>query len=323
MSDIRPLPIDLRNHLTELTGNELKVWLAYYLHTNFELTSYPSNQTIAAETGVSHDTVKSCKASLRLKGWLDYTGDFKQPRRAGGEFGIPVMEVSLPWREDWATVVTDLCMTYDAITVVEKTTHGTVVENFHPEGSSSCSGFGSGSGSSSLSPSSTRTLSDSNKGSRPKSVRKSKEKIKDKSKPENLEPEPKPRPAPSMPKPKGHAQDGTPYPPQFDDWSNLNRLQWLEAHGRHQGSMAETVWEKTDETEVMQAKPTPTATPIAHSPRSAPPPILVVSPCAYCGGPAPCEDELCDAYEPSARLNPASPRVPNRNVSMDNDGFDV
>jgi hypothetical protein len=109
--------------------------------------------------------VKTCKASLRAKGWLAYTGDYKQPRRPGGMFDVPVMEVRLPWRPDWSTVVTDLSMACATIAVVEKIPLGTVVENFHPEGSSSCSD--SGSGSSSLSSSRSHTMSDSNKVSRP------------------------------------------------------------------------------------------------------------------------------------------------------------
>jgi hypothetical protein len=203
----------MREHLAELSGNELKVWMAYYLRTgDFDLTSHPGNKTIGDETGICNDTVKTCKASLRANGWLRYTGDSKQPRRPGGTYDVPVMEVRLPWRDDWAAVVTDVSLAYEAATVVEKTAHGTVVENFHPEGS--CSG--SGSSSLSPSPSAACTLSDSSKGTRPKGVHTSKEKIEAKSKPENLEP--KPKPAPSMPKPKGHGRDDTPYPGDFDDW---------------------------------------------------------------------------------------------------------
>ena len=126
MSSIKPLPTDLRDHLAELSGNEFKVWMAYYLRTgNFDLTSHPGNETIEEDTGICNDTVKTCKASLRAKGWLTYTGDYKQPRRPGGRFAVPVMEVKVPWRPDWSAVVTDVSMAYDAITVVEKITHGT------------------------------------------------------------------------------------------------------------------------------------------------------------------------------------------------------
>ena len=71
MSSIKPLPIDLRDHLSELSGNEFKVWMAYYLRTgDYDLTSHPGNQTIEQETGICNDTVKTCKASLRAKRWL-------------------------------------------------------------------------------------------------------------------------------------------------------------------------------------------------------------------------------------------------------------
>jgi len=328
MSSIKPLPTDLRDHLAELSGNEFKVWMAYYLRTgNFDLTSHPGNETIEEDTGICNDTVKTCKASLRAKGWLTYTGDYKQPRRPGGRFAVPVMEVKVPWRPDWSAVVTDVSMAYDAITVVEKITHGTVVENFHPEGS--CSGSDSCSGSPSLSSSGTTTLSDSNKGAPPNGVRESKEKIKSKSKPENLEPQPKPKFAPSMPKPKGHGQDGTPYPEEFDDWSNLKRLNWLEAHSCHHASMAETISQKTDETAVVQAKPTP----VAPSPRSASPPRIwpsvpsapATKKCEGCGGTAPCRDESCYCYEPS-EVDPPTvlvPRTPDDRDSSENQDFDV
>src|SRR5579872_3809611 len=114
MSDIKPLPIDLRDHLGELTGNEFKVWMYYYLLTgNFDPTSHPSNQTIEAHTGISKDTVKTCKARLRVKGWLAYTGDYKQPRLPKGRFDVPVMEVRLPWKHDWSAVVADASLAYD------------------------------------------------------------------------------------------------------------------------------------------------------------------------------------------------------------------
>ena len=301
MSDIRPIPIDLRNHLGEITGNELKVWLAYFLHSDYELTSYPSNRAIEAETGVSLDTVKTCKASLRLKGWLRYTGDSKQPRRAGGEFKVPVMEASLPWRDEWAKVVVDVCMTYDAITVAEKTTHGgteveklhhrTVVGNFHPEGS--CSGSGSGSSSFSPSTTSATTLSDSNKLSPPRGVRESRERIEGKSKPANLKPQP--TATPSKPKSKGHAQDGTTYPEGFNDWSNLKRLHWLQIHGWKPGSMAEAS-QRTRRVLVADGKAKSIARHVAPAPHSASPP-KVATKCGGCGGPEPCRDEWCYTYQ--------------------------
>ena len=295
MSSIRPLPIDLRDHLAELTGNELKVWMAYYLHTgDSDLTSHPGNETIEEDTGICNDTVKTCKASLRAKGWLAYTGDYKQPRRPGGKFAVPVMEARLPWRPDWSTVVTDVSMVYEAITVVEKTTPGTVVENFHPEGSSSCSG--SGSSSSSLSSSCAVTPSDSSKSESPKGVPQQNEKIEAKSKPENLEPEPTPiglrgQKANGQAKKVRYAPDGTPWPNDFDSWENEERLSWLGAHGWKQDRGVDAASQETVQVIDKYRKPKATATPLLHPPSSAAPPDGY---CRRCGEP----DDFCYCQRP-------------------------
>jgi hypothetical protein len=289
MSSIKPLPTDLRDHLAELTGNELKVWMSYYLRTgNYDLISHPGNGTIERDTGICNDTVKTCKASLRAKGWLTYTGDYKQPRRPGGMFAVPVMEVRLPWRPDWSAVVTDVSLAYDAMTVVEKTTHGTVVENFHPEGSSSCSN----SGSSSLSSSCAATPSDSNKTESPKGVPQHNEKIEAKCKPANLEPKPTPggfhgQKTNGQAKKVRYAPDGTPWPKYFNSWTNGERLEWLEAHGWEQGRMVEAPSQKTVETTAGDRKPTATPTPLLNPPSSAPPPNGY---CPQCREP----DDFCD-----------------------------
>jgi hypothetical protein len=200
------------------------------------------------------------------------------------------MEVRLPWRDDWAAVVTDVSLAYEAVTVVEKTAHGTVVENFHPEGS--CSGSGSGSSSLSPSPSAACTLSDSSKGTRPKGVHTSKEKIEAKSKPENLEPKPQPttKPTPVMAMAKGKANnvrcapDGTPWPEEFNSWLNGERLEWLKAHGYNfrgykQGRMVETASQKTYKLVQKDGKPSP---PMPNPHRSAAPPDDFADEATFC-----------------------------------------
>ncbi|HWY59898.1 MAG TPA: hypothetical protein VNZ03_35880 [Terriglobales bacterium] len=315
MSDIKPLPIDLRDHLGELTGNEFKVWMYYYLLTgNFDPTSHPSNQTIEAHTGISKDTVKTCKARLRVKGWLAYTGDYKQPRLPKGRFDVPVMEVRLPWKHDWSAVVADASLAYDAITVVEKTTHGTVVENFHPEGSCSGSGYGSSSGS--LSFSDTEASSDNINCKRRRNVSESKERIQAKSKPVNLEPTAKPKPTPADAKVRV-AADSTPWPQDFDDWPNLKRLHWLEVHGKKQTSVAEAAWQRTDAPVVGHDEPTATATPLPRDPCFAAPQRRWTK-CPGCGGALrvtkPCRDESCRCYEPPRPATPVAPQ-PQSSVS--------
>jgi hypothetical protein len=108
----KALPVTMRDHLHELTGNELKVWLYLHLRTGKESTAYPGNQTIADHIGVSLDTVKDARASLRRKGWFS-----KESRRRNldGTLSTVVEKTHLPWVEK-ATVEG------------EKTPHGTKVE---------------------------------------------------------------------------------------------------------------------------------------------------------------------------------------------------
>jgi hypothetical protein len=116
--------------------------------------------------------VKTCKSSLLKKGWLAYTGDYKQPRAGnpahsdGGKFAVPVLESRLPWRPDWSSVVTEYALLEKLVqqgktTKVENFPLGTIVETFHPEGSSSVSGSGSASHSGSAAYSLSSSDSDS------------------------------------------------------------------------------------------------------------------------------------------------------------------
>lgn len=83
-----------RARLGELTGNELKVWMYIWLHTNGELTAFPGNKTIARELDIGVDTVKTVKKSLRAKGWTSYVERRKRPD--GGDSTV-VEKVHLPW----------------------------------------------------------------------------------------------------------------------------------------------------------------------------------------------------------------------------------
>jgi hypothetical protein len=142
---MKPLPEDFRRHLLEISGNEIKVWMFYYLSTGDELTAYPSIETIAIFTGLSERTVKVCKRRLVIRGWLAYTGETKQPRGDHGYFGVPIMELRLPWKPDWLITVRDASM---AIAMVrnlqddDAASHRgaiiappSVVQTLHPEGS--------------------------------------------------------------------------------------------------------------------------------------------------------------------------------------------
>jgi hypothetical protein len=286
MSNLRPIPTDLRDHLSELTGNEYTVWTAYYLRTgDYDLTAHPSNSTIERDTGLSNRTVKTSKAGLIAKGWLAYTGDYKQPRHAEGTYAVPVMEVRIPWRQDWSAVVMDANMAYNTLqTVVQDLPHRTVVQNLHPEGY--VSGFGS----------IGLDLDSSSLHVRGASLPcgTSKDKIEAKSKPANLEPTPTPAPKPTpilamAEKSEGHAKkaryapDGTPWPLHFNLWSNVERLEWLGVHGCKHDGMVETSSQQLPRSAVANGKPTPAATSLHEPPSSATPPIPI---CVRC-------DELC------------------------------
>src|ERR1035438_7100237 len=289
MSDLRPLPTDLRDHLGELTGNEYKVWTTYYLRTgDFDLTAHPSNRTIEQDTRLSNRTVKISKAGLISKGWLGYTGDYKQPRHAQGTYAVPVREVRLPWRPDWSSVVMDSSMAYDTFrTVVQNLPHGTVVQNLHPEGYGSGSiGLGLDSSFSSL----------RGRGAAPPCSNTSKEKIE--AKPPNLEPTAKPTPVVAMAeKSEGQAKkvryapDGTPWPNEFDSWTNGERLQWLGAHGWKQETGVDATSQETAQVIDRYRKPTATATPLLNPPSSAAPPNGY---CPQCSEP----DDFCYCQRP-------------------------
>lgn len=102
----------MRDHLSELSGNELKVWMYYFLRTGEELTSFPSNKLVAQEIGLNPDTVKTCKASLRRKGWQ--TKEYQRVRE-DGTFSTVVEKILLPWGKT-------------STTETENPHHGTVVE---------------------------------------------------------------------------------------------------------------------------------------------------------------------------------------------------
>lgn len=85
---------ELREHLHELTGSELKVWLCHRLHEDQEGTSYPSLDLIAKETGMHFNTASAAHTSLRAKGWIKTVGHRDS---AKGTFAVPVMRCTMPW----------------------------------------------------------------------------------------------------------------------------------------------------------------------------------------------------------------------------------
>ena len=199
---------------------------------------------------------------------------------------MPVMEVRLTWKPDWSAVVMDVSTAYDAFTTAaQKVTHGTVVQNLHPEGSIGL-GLGLDLDFSSLSPST------SVRGA-PHPMQEEGEKQKTEAKPENLEPTPEPKPTPTPAKVR-YAKDGTPWPAEFNSWRNEDRLTWLAAHGwgNKQGKDGKTSWRKTPAAEAGKEKPH------AHPPRSAPPPNPMI----------PCKNEpTCNAAAPARSIERVFP----------------
>jgi hypothetical protein len=230
------------------------VWTYMKWRSNDDVFSLPES-LVREDLGIDVNVLRDARAILVAEGWLrkDVLRD------TGGEYQTRTWEVTAP------------PSVYPSMGIEPPRVFTTEGKSPY-SGSSSCSGSGSSSSSSSSSHSAAATPSESNKAS--KGVRQQRliEKIEAKSKPENLEPKPKPARSPYMA--KGHGQDGTPYPGEFNSWPNLRRLHWLEAHGWHQGRMAETASQKTNEHVMVQAKPTPTATHLTPSPRSAPPPDI-------------------------------------------------
>jgi hypothetical protein len=84
----------LRNHLHELTGSQLKVWLCHRLHEDKNATAFPSIHTIAKETGLDPTTVGTAHTWLRANGWLK-TLSYRSAE--SGRFAVPVARCTYPW----------------------------------------------------------------------------------------------------------------------------------------------------------------------------------------------------------------------------------
>jgi hypothetical protein len=86
------IPVELREHLHELTGNETKVWLILYLHSDKTREAFPSNALLVQETGLTLRSVKTVKASLRKKGWITST----QRKRDNGSLSTMSEKIASP-----------------------------------------------------------------------------------------------------------------------------------------------------------------------------------------------------------------------------------
>ncbi len=72
-----PLPVVVRDRLHELTGSELKVWVAYVAHADKRNVAWPSSDLLGRETGLHQDTISTARTGLVEKGWLEPAGFIK------------------------------------------------------------------------------------------------------------------------------------------------------------------------------------------------------------------------------------------------------
>src|ERR1700733_15226968 len=88
------VPHELKNHLHELSGSQLKVWLCHLLHENENKQSWPSLYKLSKETGLHQDIVIKARKWLREQGWLK-TVTYRDSKT--GRFAVPVEECASPW----------------------------------------------------------------------------------------------------------------------------------------------------------------------------------------------------------------------------------
>lgn len=93
----KKVPFEMRNHLADLTTAELKVWMYYYLKSDRDNESNPSNPEIAKFCDMNVATVKTAKRGLRTKGWLVTVE--RSRRLEDGTFTRPTEVSTFPWAE--------------------------------------------------------------------------------------------------------------------------------------------------------------------------------------------------------------------------------
>jgi len=86
------LPVRIRNRLHELSGAEIKIWVAYLTHANADNIAWPGLETLQKETGLSEDWISQSRGTLSEKGWLVRSDD----ERKSGRFGSPRFQPVIP-----------------------------------------------------------------------------------------------------------------------------------------------------------------------------------------------------------------------------------
>jgi hypothetical protein len=87
------LPHGFHERIAELSGAQLKVWLAHRCREGKAGESYPSLDRLARDTGLHVDAIKDARKWLRANGWLLSSG---QTHTARGRFSIPIERTAIP-----------------------------------------------------------------------------------------------------------------------------------------------------------------------------------------------------------------------------------
>ncbi len=93
IAPFKMIPASLRDRLHELTGSELKVWLAVVLHSDANREAFPSNGVLMEETGLTHTTLAKAKQGLRSKKWFTSAQRYRENgslSSMGEKWHIPV-----------------------------------------------------------------------------------------------------------------------------------------------------------------------------------------------------------------------------------------
>jgi hypothetical protein len=87
------IPHGFHERIAELSGAQLKVWLAHRCREGKDGDSYPSLTRLTQDTGLDIHTVTDARRMLRETGWLESTG---QTRASHGQFSIPYQHTVVP-----------------------------------------------------------------------------------------------------------------------------------------------------------------------------------------------------------------------------------
>jgi hypothetical protein len=206
-----------RKAIFGLPPGALKLWLCYFMHESDAQESYLSLRALETTTGMARNTIIKWRDYLIDNGWLVKLGASaaeRYSRPTNGSWKVPVVRVDDPSKHD---IEDKSSAIYDAM---QRMNHPKIAHKV--SASDSAFAFALDSASSSESESGCgRAPVASLQGPLPAGEKTRKPKTTRTSFPSAV-------PIPAARKKIKAAQDGTPYPPDFDDWSNVERCCWLE-----------------------------------------------------------------------------------------------